>query len=222
MRAFVTTASPQVLIALARRDLLALLDKLDRPDSVRTLVSREFLVDEELTQEGLLVVVAEEDEEHQADRPPRAAASDTDDVFLEPATATGEAGSTPVRTDVAPERRRHAAGLLHGWVFRQHQVWVDRHGVEHEVESMPREYVANVIRFCENHAWRMWWAAASDDLLDRLEEITALSNVRPDAAAQRLRGVLLVFEHEAAGDPLEWLRETPLYAALVRRLGAGA
>lgn len=43
----------------------------------------------------------------------------------------------------------HPTNRLHGWVFLQQRVWVDYWGNEHEIGSMPIDYVGNVIRFCE-------------------------------------------------------------------------
>jgi hypothetical protein len=41
--------------------------------------------------------------------------------------------------ETPPQRRRqrHPPNELPPWVFFQHQVWVDRSAVEHEIESMP-------------------------------------------------------------------------------------
>jgi hypothetical protein len=59
----------------------------------------------------------------------------------------------PLRVGVRPHL--HPPDRLHGWVFLQHQVWVDYWGNEHEVEQMPLSYVANVISFCEGQAERI-------------------------------------------------------------------
>jgi hypothetical protein len=53
----------------------------------------------------------------------------------------------PGRPGLRPHR--HTPDHLHGWVFLQHQVWVDYWGNEHEIELMAGDYVANVILFCE-------------------------------------------------------------------------
>lgn len=231
MRAFVTTGSPQIVIALSRRNLLTLLDKLDRPESARTLVSRDFFVNDDRNADGLLVIVAENDGDHYRDRSPGPATPETELAIAshdadapELATAiSGWADRAPasVAGIVGQRRRRHEPGRLHPWVFRQHQVWVDRHGVEHEIESMPRDYVRNVMGFCERNAWRVWWAVASDDLLDDIERVTELANVEPENARLQLLSVIEDFGREASRDPIEWLQATPLHAALRRRAGLG-
>jgi hypothetical protein len=51
---------------------------------------------------------------------------------------------------------RHPVNRAHPWVFSQHQVWVDYWGNEHEIESMPLEYVENVITFLRERAELNW------------------------------------------------------------------
>lgn len=57
-------------IVLSRRNLLALLHKLDKPGSAKTLIKR--------TENGLLVVQAEEDQDHYGDVSPGQMSSDTE------------------------------------------------------------------------------------------------------------------------------------------------
>jgi hypothetical protein len=57
---------------------------------------------------------------------------------------------------------RHPANRLHGWVFLQHQVWVDYWGNEHEIELMSLDYVDNVIRFCHRQTPRIALLIAAD------------------------------------------------------------
>jgi hypothetical protein len=59
----------------------------------------------------------------------------------------------PQRPGLHPHR--HEPDHLYGWVFLQHQVWVDYWGHEHEIELMAGDYVANVIGFCERRALRI-------------------------------------------------------------------
>lgn len=60
----------------------------------------------------------------------------------------------------------HEPDRLWGWVFGQHQVWVDRHGSEHEIDSMPIAYVRNVIAFCQLRAVRIRQLVEIDVLVD--------------------------------------------------------
>jgi hypothetical protein len=59
----------------------------------------------------------------------------------------------PLPRSIRPHR--HHPNKLHGWVFLQNEVWVDYWGNEHEIDSMPRDYVANVVGFCEKRAARI-------------------------------------------------------------------
>lgn len=75
----------------------------------------------------------------------------------------------PGRPGLRPHR--HEPDHLYGWVFLQHQVWVDYWGNEHEIEQMEGDYVANVIRFCDMRALRIalivWAEIAHRKLLHR-------------------------------------------------------
>jgi hypothetical protein len=71
--------------------------------------------------------------------------------------------------ETAPDpRRRRPANKLPPWVF-EHQVWVDRSAVEHEIESMPLHNVQAVIGFCHHQAHRMVTVAVWNS-----------SSIRPD------------------------------------------
>jgi hypothetical protein len=96
------------------------------------------------------------------------------------------------------------------WVFRQHQVWVDFHGSEHEIESMAIEYVQNVQRFCRERAEQIRTLVYIDWVARALE--LALNGAGVDSARAALEA-----EPEIEGDPEEWLESTPLMAALRRR-----
>ncbi|MDX6465364.1 MAG: hypothetical protein QOI27_404 [Gaiellaceae bacterium] len=96
----------------------------------------------------------------------------------------------------------HEPNRLWPWVFRQHQVWVDINGSEHEIESMPRDYVANVIRFCRGRAVWIYLLVeheGEDDLKPEWEE------------AEAERDALSI-------DFARWLEATPLMRALRRRV----
>jgi hypothetical protein len=95
----------------------------------------------------------------------------------------------------------HEPNRLWPWVFDQHQVWVDVHGTEHEIESMPIDYVGNVIRFCRRRAVWIYVLVADDrdddELLDEeSDELTLPEEI----------------------DFNGWLELTPLMRALRRRL----
>lgn len=60
---------PAVVVTLSRRNLLALLHKLDWPPSVRTLVNGDCYRDGQPVDDVLLVLRCEDDAEHYARRP---------------------------------------------------------------------------------------------------------------------------------------------------------
>ena len=43
------------------------------------------------------------------------------------------------------KKQKHTPGIIHHFIFYQHQIWVDKHGVEHEIESMEKSYIKKVI-----------------------------------------------------------------------------
>lgn len=98
----------------------------------------------------------------------------------------------------------HEPNRLWPWVFRQHQVWVDINGSEHEIESMPRDYVANVIRFCRRRAVWIYVLVETERYDEEMEELDE---------EDRRRDV-----DPLAIDFVGWLEETPLMRALRRRL----
>ena len=95
----------------------------------------------------------------------------------------------------------HEPNRLWPWVFAQHQVWVDVRGTEHEIESMPLDYVQNVIRFCRRRA--VWiYLLVADDLYDG--ELLDAERDNPTLPA----GMEFII----------WLEQTPLMRALRRRI----
>jgi hypothetical protein len=105
----------------------------------------------------------------------------------------------------------HEPDHMWPWVFRQHQVWVDFHGSEHEIESMTRLYVRNVIAFCRERAEKIRVLVYIDWVARALE--LALNGAGVEGARAALEA-----EPEIEGDPEEWLESTPLMLALRRRL----
>lgn len=202
MRAVFAPNAPQVVVTLSERNLQTLLHKLTLPTSARTLISQDVWADKTLQPDGMLVVIAEGDETHYARRPPGR---------VHPHSELALASSGPRR------RRQHEPGLLHGWVFAQHQVWVDRHGVEHEIESMPLNYVENVIKFCERQASYSRFVAESHELSGHEGEILMLHSLNAAAADARWEELLRRLISQLEADSLDWFHSTPLYAALARR-----
>jgi len=95
----------------------------------------------------------------------------------------------------------HEPNRLWPWVFRQHQVWVDINGSEHEIESMPLDYVDNVIGFCIRRAiWIYLLVGESDDDGDLSEWHSAAD------------------DHDLIIRRVAWLEATPLMRALRRRV----
>ncbi len=120
-----------------------------------------------------------------------------------------------------PQRRGlrphcHRPNVLHAWVFLQHQVWVDYWGNEHEIESMPVDYVENVIGFCLRQAERIRALVALNAALRALDLVLAGQRKR----AQPL--LALAEEARRAQSDVHWLERTPLFRALRRRLAGGA
>ena len=101
---------------------------------------------------------------------------------------------------------RHSPNQLPGWVFLQHQVWVDYWGNEHEIESMELDYVANVIRFCEERAER----------IHQIVFLDALGGILADFLFGDRDSVEPADLSLAEEEPLDWLRRTPLVRALAR------
>jgi hypothetical protein len=105
----------------------------------------------------------------------------------------------------------HEPDHLWPWVFRQHQVWVDFHGSEHEIESMTLLYIGNVIAFCRERAEQIRTLVYIDWVARALE--LALNGAGVEGARAALEA-----EPEITGDPEEWLEATPLMLALRRRI----
>lgn len=101
----------------------------------------------------------------------------------------------------------HEPNRLWPWVFRQHQVWVDINGSEHEIESMPFDYVENVIGFCLRRA------VSIRVLVDPESPFAEWA----EALLEAEEGDRLLASHGAA-----WLETTPLMRALRRRLEGAA
>jgi hypothetical protein len=105
----------------------------------------------------------------------------------------------------------HEPDHMWPWVFRQHQVWVDFLGSEHEIESMAIEYVQNVQNFCRKRAEQIRTLVYIDWVARALE--LALNGAGVEGARAALEP-----QSEIEGDPEEWLESTPLMIALRRRL----
>lgn len=105
---------------------------------------------------------------------------------------------------------RHPPNRLHAWLFLQHQVWVDYWGNEHEIESMNRGYIANVVGFCRRQADRIRFLVT----LELLEQLVLGLPVPAPSLVELLESAC----DEAATD-LDLLDETALLRALHRRLG---
>lgn len=90
---------------------------------------------------------------------------------------------------------QHEPDRLWPWVFGQHQVWVDIHGHEHEIDLMPSAYVENVIGFCRTRALLIWALCVAED-----EEL--FRRDLPDDLGSYAR---------------DWLEATPLMLALHHR-----
>jgi hypothetical protein len=114
---------------------------------------------------------------------------------------------------------RHKPDHLYGWVFLQHQVWVDYWGNEHEIESMASDYVRNVIGFCQQRTERIF-VVASCELLYRLGLVLAGVGAPP---ARELIEACFPPDRDLAGvrpQLGDWLERLPLLQALRQRLAS--
>lgn len=110
---------------------------------------------------------------------------------------------------LAPHRpgmraHRHPQNRLRPSVFLQHQIWIDYWGNEHEIESMPLDYIENVIGFCLAQSERIKFLVA----LELAERV-----IFDPASARTPETAEFLFERSAE----EWLWTTPLLRALDRR-----
>ena len=103
---------------------------------------------------------------------------------------------------------RHPPDHLRGWVFVQRHIWVDYWGNEHEIGSMPLDYIANVIHSCEERAERIHTIV----MLDALCSVLAAQLAGDRDFAWQADQLSLAEE-----EPFDWLRRTPLLQALARR-----
>jgi hypothetical protein len=107
--------------------------------------------------------------------------------------------------------RRRPPDQLRAWVFRQHQVWVDRDDNEHEIESMPAGDVLNVIRFCRQMSERIKLLVSFDELCEGLE-LTLLEGRAIESRERQMHALSIVL-----CDSDQFLEMTPLMRALRRR-----
>jgi hypothetical protein len=121
----------------------------------------------------------------------------------------------PGRPGLRPHR--HEPDHLYGWVFLQHQVWVDYWGNEHEIETMTDDYVANVILFCEGQtlgiALIVWAEIAYRVLLHR----AGLGELPQPRILDSLADLEQIGQ-SGDGSLHDWLHELPLLRALTQRL----
>jgi hypothetical protein len=85
------------------------------------------------------------------------------------------------------------------------------------IETMPPDYVANVIGFCGRQAMRIRALVVDDD---EIQQVLPMVLMLPAAVGGRLDDVVrrISDRHEESAE--EWLESTPLIRALRRRIGA--
>lgn len=105
---------------------------------------------------------------------------------------------------------RHEGNLIHPWVFIQERVWVDTHGVEHEIALMEDGYVANVIAFCRREVRKMRPLVEAYSMSELWRGLKTGYHDDERAVDWRRRD---------RADDLAWLEATPLMRALRARLG---
>lgn len=175
--------------------------------------------------------LAEPTDQANGDEAAPAAGSHSSAEAAAPHTATGhkqdrDAVSGLVNAETQLRARRHAAGQLHAWVFMQHQVWVDAHGVEHEIETMPLDYVENVIAFAHRNATRIVALVAQLGTDERAIELDtwrqeATCDAIDEALAHAHWQLIDLHDHEQLHDlhveARRWLEQTAVLVALERR-----
>jgi hypothetical protein len=196
---------PQVSVcevSLSRRNLLALLYKLEMAGSSRTLAGGDC-------PEGFeLVVRVEGDDEHYAKREegPGPMHPQTE-AFLQaqgcpPPIAVGSNEASDLDAEELPAGlERPEPGFFRQGVLGQSEVWFDRHTRMHRLAEMPLEYLLNVISFLERLADSLY---AGELLTVGLNAMHGREDDRPWSPLQ--------FD-----EPLEWLRATPLMKALAEQ-----
>jgi hypothetical protein len=201
------------VLVLSERNLLALLAKLRNPQSLRTLTSDNGYRGGVPIDDMTVVVHAEPDELHYAGRiEPPGAMDESIEQFLTIHTAVTR---PPANTDSAAPN--WVPFVLSPWLLGQHQIWVDGHGVEHEIETMPLDGTEQALTYCTRQMMRLCTAAARAGNDKQAAEITrrcerVFREEMHNAAArsqQRLAGT----ENEIT----EWLNQLPLLRALNRR-----
>jgi hypothetical protein len=187
-------------VTLSRRNLLALLQKLEMLGSARTLTSDDC-------PDGLeLVVRAEEDEDHYRGRtaPPGPMHPRTESFLrgmgAAPAASAESEGDLD-NQEVPKGLGRPIPGGFDYRVLNQEEVWADRFGRLHRLEEMSLDYLFNVLSFLERHM------AVSLMFKERER--------RFEAELDEFEDEQLVAE-EVGEDPLELLRAKPLTKALGR------
>jgi hypothetical protein len=141
---------------------------------------------------------------------------------------------------------RHQPGIIHLHLFDQHQVWIDKHGREHEIESISPGYAGNIMILLREHVLTLYSKVLLYKAFTVIEEVTlgvdsqksfddtywmldptheeasALSYLTQSVCDQwRQRKGEDLDEHELkiVGDASAWLLSTPLMRALARRHG---
>jgi len=185
-------------VTLSRRNLLALLQKLEMSGSARTLVSDDCPAGLEL------VVRAEDDDEHyrRRDLPPGPMHPRTESFIRACGALPGEfeAGDADLDAQEVPEGViRPTPGEVDRRLLEQDQVWFDRFGRMHRIDQMPLEYLLNVLSFLERVA--AWGPSLSERLEASGEEIDELD--RSD-----------LIERNSREDCVAHLRAKPLMRAL--------
>lgn len=132
------------------------------------------------------------------------------------------------------KRPQHPPGIIPHFIFYQHQVWVDKYGVEHEIESMEREYVEKVVAMLRRIAPSLYSKEMLYRALDLLERIvlegrdelqSAIDDFKdefinpPYEKMEKIdRSILSETDNEILQNSYAWLENTQLMRALNRRV----
>lgn len=221
-----------VLVRLSRRNLLALLSKLEQPCSARMIVQYGAYLSGVLHEDVVLAVQVEPDELHYADRVPAGVMSPATEAFIASHTPSSGASSASVFDERGPTmRRQHRAawedpahgprrpgirshryppGRLPVWCLDQSEVWCDCFGTEHLISRMPPDEVTNVISYLYERC-ELWFGLRLADLYLEAIEGSLFGLDGHESLVTRAAQI------EALG-PEEALEASPLMVALQRRL----
>lgn len=102
---------------------------------------------------------------------------------------------------------------MSAWWYES-EIWTDRAGTAHEIATMPKRYVANVISFLERRAVSI----ALEDSLYMIRLLHGPLGPSGDMAFDSVEREFNAVQELKSQNAVLWLRDTPLHRALQDRL----